>query len=90
MSEVTTIIIVNDEARKDFGMLTQDAEGDYTTATFDTLENAHLFIKERLTAVDGIGLCWSLKSFPSTGHQVTYHYKSYEKKLGKWFPIGEQ
>ena len=89
MSEATTIIIVADEARGEFGMLTQDAEGDYTTATFDSLEGAHFFIKECLTAVDGIGLCWSLKSFPSTGHQVVYHYKTYEKKLGKWFPIGD-
>ena len=88
MSEATTIIIVNDDARSEFGMLTQDAEGDYTTATFDSLEGAHFFIDECLTAVKGIGLCWSLKSFPHSGHQVVYHYKTYEKTLGNWHPIG--
>ena len=99
--EATTIIVVNEEDRKKYGLREQGAVGSITTAKFRTLKGAHAFQRDCLFTIDGrlrysiVGRERNLESKakrPVYDYIVKYDYRDYERVLehkAKYTPLTE-
>ena len=86
----TTIIVVNEEDRKKYGLREQGAVGSITTAKFRTLKGARAFHRDCLFTIDGqlrysiVGRERNRESKakrPVYDYIVKYDYRDYERVL---------
>lgn len=84
--EGTTIIIVNEDDRKKYGLKEQGAEGSITTSKFRTLKGARAFLRDRISTgryriIARERNYESKVKRPVYDWVIKYDYREYEKRM---------